>query len=110
MKEEKDSAGLAAREPEPSAEPPSGECPSCGENPCLGVPLCGLTYIARSPSREYGGFHPNAIQTAKDAIVELAAASERERRLREAHGLMHANSPGVCEFCEALAALREAEG
>lgn len=34
-----------------------------------------LEYIASSPSREYGGFHPNAINVAKQAIAELRRLS-----------------------------------
>lgn len=44
------------------------ECPSCGEVECVGAPICGLKYIARSPSQERGGFHENAIRTAQEAL------------------------------------------
>jgi hypothetical protein len=44
------------------------ECPSCGEKHCEGQPVCGLKYIARSPKHEHGGFHPEAIKTAKAAL------------------------------------------
>lgn len=47
------------------------ECPSCGERLCEGAPICGLKYIARSPKQEDGGFHPEAITTAKAAIREI---------------------------------------
>ena len=30
-----------------------------------------LKYIADSPPRKHGGFHENAIQTAKDAITHI---------------------------------------
>lgn len=43
-------------------------CPSCGEKLCEGPPICGLKYIANSPPKERGGFAPEAIATAKDAI------------------------------------------
>ena len=43
-------------------------CPSCHEEKCQGAPICGLKYIARSPKQEHGGFHENAVQTAKDAL------------------------------------------
>jgi hypothetical protein len=44
----------------------------------------GLEYIASSPSREHGGFHPNAIKAAQDALLEIrrlnaALAAEREK-------------------------------
>ena len=29
---------------------------------------CGLRYIAQSPAREFGGFHPEAVETAKAAL------------------------------------------
>jgi hypothetical protein len=35
-----------------------------------------LQYIADSPDREHGGFHAEAVQTAKDAIAELTALRE----------------------------------
>ncbi len=35
-----------------------------------------LQYIADSPDREHGGFHPEVVQTAKDAIAELTALRE----------------------------------
>ena len=38
--------------------------------------LRGLRYIAESPAREFGGFHPEATKTAKAAIEEI----ERLRR------------------------------
>ena len=34
-------------------------------------PMEGLRYIAESPSREHGGFHPEAIKTAQAAIKEI---------------------------------------
>jgi hypothetical protein len=43
-------------------------CPVCGEEVCQGAPICGLTYIANSPSQEFGGFHPNAVHTARQAV------------------------------------------
>lgn len=33
----------------------------------------GLQYIADSPSQEYGGFHPDAIETAKSALKIIKA-------------------------------------
>ena len=47
------------------------ECPSCGEQRCEGSPICGLRYIASSPSKEHGGFAPEAIATAKAALREI---------------------------------------
>ncbi len=38
-----------------------------------------LRYIAESPTREHGGFHENAIQTAKDAIAALAVEREKTK-------------------------------
>lgn len=35
--------------------------------------LSGLAYIADSPSEEHGGFHPNAVETAKKAIALIEA-------------------------------------
>lgn len=35
-----------------------------------------LQYIADSPDREHGGFHPEVVQTARDAIAELTAVRE----------------------------------
>ena len=43
-------------------------CPKCGEKRCEGEPICGLRYIANSPTRERGGFAPEAIATAKSAL------------------------------------------
>ncbi len=37
--------------------------------------LDGLRYIADSPAQEHGGFHPNAVQTAKLAILHIDALS-----------------------------------
>ena len=37
----------------------------------------GLRYIADSPPREHGGFHPNAVQAARDAIAEIARLREQ---------------------------------
>ncbi len=48
-----------------------------------------LQYIADSPSREHGGFHDNAIQTAKDAIAALTA--EREQSCRNVSALAAAH-------------------
>jgi len=42
----------------------------------------GLKYIAESPSREHGGFHPQTVQIAKDALAEI-------ERLRTALLLYH---------------------
>lgn len=36
----------------------------------------GLLYICDSPPHEYGGFHPNAVQTAKDAVKSIAYLKE----------------------------------
>jgi hypothetical protein len=47
-------------------------CPSCGDEVCQGEPICGLRYIADSPSQEFGGFHENAIRTAKQALELIA--------------------------------------
>lgn len=47
-----------------------------------GSATASLQYIADSPSPEHGGFHPQAVQTAKDALVEI-------HRLREAVLLYH---------------------
>lgn len=41
-----------------------------------------LQYIADSPDREHGGFHAEAVQTAKDAIAELTALREFVASLR----------------------------
>jgi hypothetical protein len=60
-----------------------GECPICGLTKCEGQPKCGLRYIARSPSREHGGFHENAILTAKQALNYI---EDLETRLGLAHG------------------------
>ena len=51
-------------------------CPMCHEEPCPGPPICGLKYIARSPDREHGGFHENAIATAKQALRLIAYYEE----------------------------------
>jgi hypothetical protein len=32
----------------------------------------GLRYIAASPAREHGGFHPEAVRTAKSALRLIA--------------------------------------
>ncbi len=51
------------------------DCPGCGlpMSECQGPPICGLMYIANSPSREHGGFHENAIETAKQALRLIAS-------------------------------------
>lgn len=45
------------------------------------ISLCetvsGLRYIADSPSREYGGFHPQAVEIAKAALFYLMASKEQ---------------------------------
>ncbi len=41
--------------------------------------LAGLRYIAASPPREYGGFHPETVKIAKAALWHLR---ERRRKLR----------------------------
>ena len=57
-------------------------CPSCHEEKCQGAPICGLKYIARSPKSEHGGFHENAIQTAKDALAHIEYLEVRVRALQ----------------------------
>lgn len=42
--------------------------------------LDGLQYIAASPPYEHGGFHPNAVQAAKDGIEVIRLALQRKRR------------------------------
>lgn len=42
--------------------------------------IAGLEYIANSPSREHGGFHGNAVDTAEDA---LSLIEEQRRRIAE---------------------------
>jgi hypothetical protein len=43
-----------------------------GESPSASAPvIADLQYIADSPAPEHGGFHPNAVQTAKAAIDEI---------------------------------------
>ena len=44
------------------------QCQSCDRKVCEGPPLCGLRYIARSPAREHGGFHPETVKIAKQSI------------------------------------------
>jgi len=53
------------------------ECPSCGEEVCQGPPICGLKYIARSPKQKHGGFHENAVETAKQALRLIEHYEER---------------------------------
>jgi hypothetical protein len=51
-----------------------------GGSPCsasfIDEAIDGLQYIADSPPKEYGGFHENAIQTAKDALQSIAYLKE----------------------------------
>ncbi len=42
-----------------------------------------LKYIADSPNAEHGGFHPEAIKTAKDAICAVNHADKLAERLHE---------------------------
>lgn len=35
-------------------------------------PIPTLEYIADSPPQEHGGFHPNTVQCAKDALATIA--------------------------------------
>lgn len=56
-------------------------CPVCGERKCQGEPVCGLKYIAASPPREYGGFHPNAVATAKKALKLIASLRRGKAQL-----------------------------
>ncbi len=60
------------------------QCPSCGEEKCKGAPICGLKYIARSPEREHGGFHENAVQTAKDALALIEYLETRVAAMKQA--------------------------
>ena len=74
----------------PNAEDAEGSvdetepCPVCGgkwrramsEIPwTLDTTIEGLEYIADSPDPEYGGFHPEAVKIAKNALRHLRAAS-----------------------------------
>lgn len=56
----------------------AGECSPA--SPCsahfIEETIDGLLYICDSPPREYGGFHPNAVQTAKDAVKSIAYLKE----------------------------------
>lgn len=52
-----------------------------------------LAYIAASPPREHGGFHPQVVETAKAAIAELASLRERVRELEKPKS-------GSCHFCD----------
>jgi hypothetical protein len=89
-------------------------CPVCGEEHCRGNPVCGLKYIAQSPSREDGGFHENAIKTAKDAL-RLIDYLETRVQLMEAQ---QANADRYFAQCalervrlaEELAAVRQISG
>lgn len=76
--------------------------------------LDGLRYIADSPPPEFGGFHPEAVQTAIWAIAEI----ERLRAINV--GLINARAaaaevlarvaskfPVTC--CECVAVLRQME-
>jgi hypothetical protein len=51
----------------------AGECSPA--SPCsasfIEEAIDGLQYICDSPPKEYGGFHENAIQTAKDAVQAI---------------------------------------
>jgi len=47
--------------------------------------LAGLRYIASSPPRERGGFHPNAVATAK-AALRLIARLRRDAKAANEKG------------------------
>lgn len=40
--------------------------------------IAGLKYIAKSPRKEHGGFHPETINVAKSALRYLAAKKKRK--------------------------------
>lgn len=42
-----------------------------------------LRYIADSPSQKYGGFHPNAVKAAKDAIAYIAQQKEEFQKQKQ---------------------------
>lgn len=44
----------------------------------------GLAYIAQSPPQERGGFHPEAVKIARNAIVELERLMKVNDNLRAA--------------------------
>lgn len=52
-------------------------CPVCWRRKCEGPPICGLYYIANSPTKENGGFHPEAVKTAKGAIRLIRKLQKR---------------------------------
>lgn len=43
--------------------------------------LDALRYIANSPAREHGGFHPSAVLTAKRAIREILRLRRKLKRI-----------------------------
>jgi hypothetical protein len=69
-----------------------------------------LKYIAESPSEEFGGFHAEAIATARDAITEITRLRAALFRLANAAGAYTA--PGNSLWAareEAMELLKETE-
>lgn len=64
--------------------------------------LAGLKYIADSPPDEYGGFHRSAVQTAKDAIAEIAELERERDDIREAEAACCPEDVGFSEYIAAL--------
>lgn len=42
--------------------------------------MLALHYIAQSPPREYGGFHPNTVAIAKNALRHLKRLKTKHRK------------------------------
>lgn len=73
--------------------------------------MSGLAYIADSPPQKYGGFHPNAIATAKEALAEIRRLRSDLRRAKEllrslplpnAHGYVQLREEWVRDVDEIL--------
>lgn len=65
----------------------------------------GLGYIAASPAMEHGGFHPNAVATAKMALEIIARIQEERDYWKEAvrsANFRHCPAEGdsFCAFCD----------
>jgi hypothetical protein len=59
--------------------------------------LEGLAYIASSPSQEHGGFHQNAIDTAKSALCHLEKLQAENAQLKKALAFL---APKIdCALC-----------
>lgn len=64
---------------------PAGQVPALDSGALLGLHETRemLAYIAASPDREHGGFHPNAVLTAKSALQHLDDMDARLNRVRD---------------------------